>query len=104
MLNNSLDAFVNRDVALARQVVRDDDLVDDLHERVIGELIDHMIGKRSRISQAIHLIYLTKYLERIGDHIFNIDEMVVFMGEGEDIRHLEKVKGLLQRKGDSDSH
>ncbi len=53
-----------------------------------------MVDDRTIIPSAIQLIYVIKYLERIGDHSSNIAEMVVFMVEGKDIRHREKLKAL----------
>lgn len=94
MLKRALDAFVRRDVELARQVIRDDNQVDLLHEKILTELIEAMVNSPQDITSLTHLVYINKYLERIGDHSSNIAEMVVFMVEGKDIRHLEKIKRL----------
>lgn len=98
MLKKALDAFVRQDVALAHEVLRDDDEVDELHDRVFSDLIVAMIRDSSKIARATHLIYVTKYLERIGDHSCNMAEMVIFMVKGEDIRHMEKIRKLVERK------
>ncbi|MGH9339332.1 MAG: phosphate signaling complex protein PhoU [Acidobacteriota bacterium] len=92
MLTSALNAFVDQDVVLARQVIDDDDLVDDHHDQILNELIELMVADKNTITRATHLVYIIKYLERIGDHSSNIAEMVVFMVEGKDIRHLEKLK------------
>ncbi len=99
MLTKALDSFVHQDVELARQVIKDDDVVDELHDRVFSDLIVLMIRDSHKIARATHLIYVTKYLERIGDHSSNMAEMVVFMVKGEDIRHLEKIRKLVESKG-----
>jgi phosphate transport system protein len=102
MLNKALDAFVNRDPEMARAVIRDDDVVDELHRQVIDETIQLMLEKRDLIGPYTQLLYITKYLERIGDHSSNIAEMVVFMVEGKDIRHHEKIKGMRGTRTDAD--
>ncbi|MBI4447198.1 MAG: phosphate signaling complex protein PhoU [Acidobacteria bacterium] len=97
ILKKALDAFVKADVKLAWQAIQYDDEVDRLHEKNLNALIALMIKDPPSVSQAIHLIYVNKYLERIGDHSSNIAEMVIFMVEGKDIRHLEKIKRLSKR-------
>lgn len=94
MLERALDAFVNRDVELAREVIESDDLVDRLHKKVVHELLRLMIADSAVINSCSHLMSINKFLERIGDHSSNIAEMVVFMVEGKDIRHFDKLKGL----------
>ena len=100
MLKNSLDAFVQGNVEQARQVIRDDDEVDRLHDVVFSELSDLMKSDPAKTPQAACLLYINNFVERIGDHSSNIAEMVIFMVAGEDVRHLEKVKHLIdQEKG-----
>ncbi len=83
MLSDSIDAFVKRDIDLARQVILADDFVDDLFTTVKNDLIE-MIGKDKEYGeQAIDLIMIAKYLERIGDHAVNIAERVVFAITGQ---------------------
>jgi phosphate transport system protein len=94
-----LDAFVNRDTALARQVITEDDRVDELHERVWQETVQTMTEEPQSVPGLAHLFLIAKYLERIGDHSSNIAEMVVFLVEGKDIRHFEKVKKLRESAG-----
>jgi phosphate transport system protein len=87
MVKESLDAFVRGDVELAMKVCRDDQFVDDLNEQIQRELITFMMGDPTTITRAIRVNYLSKCLERIGDHATNIAEMVIFMVKGKDIRH-----------------
>lgn len=94
MLREALDAYLLRDPELARRVIAEDDEVDDLLERLFDELIGRMADDPSIIGSGIQLSYIIKYLERIGDHSSNIAEMVVFMVEGKDIRHRDKLKAL----------
>ncbi len=78
MVTKSIDAFVNRDVDLARKVISMDDVVDDLFDQVKAELIA-LIGKdASNGEQAMDLLMIAKYYERIGDHATNIAEWVEF--------------------------
>ncbi len=97
MLKSSLDAFVRGDVDLARQVIRDDDEVDRLHDVIFEELSELMESEPAKTPQAASLLYINNFVERIGDHSSNIAEMVIFMVAGEDVRHLEKVKPLIDR-------
>ena len=87
MLRGSLDAFVRRDAAAAREIISRDDEVDQLMEQVFRELLSFMIEDPRAISRAIRLTFVAKYLERIADGCTNICEMVVFMAEGRVIRH-----------------
>lgn len=79
MVRDSVSAYVQKDLELARRVMAADDEVDDLFDLVKGDLIkfisDH---KGSAGDEAIDLIMIAKYLERIGDHATNIAEWVEF--------------------------
>ncbi|MFA5026522.1 MAG: phosphate signaling complex protein PhoU [Candidatus Methylomirabilota bacterium] len=87
MLRDSLDAFVRKDAALARQVIESDNRVDGLKDQVFRELLTFMMEDPRTIPRAIQLILVSRHLERIADHATNIAEMVVFLVEGKDIRH-----------------
>ncbi|MDH5670114.1 MAG: phosphate signaling complex protein PhoU [Nitrospira sp.] len=87
MVKESIDAFVKDDSTLARKVLTDDDLVDDLMEQVFRELLSYMIEDTQTISRAIRLSFIAKYLERVADHATNIAELVVYLVEGKIIRH-----------------
>ncbi len=83
MLKNTMIAFENKDVELAEQVARRDDEIDALFDQVRRELISFMIEDPKKITGAQHLTFVARYLERIGDHITNLSESVVFMVTGE---------------------
>lgn len=87
MVKESIDAFVKDDSALARKVLGNDDLVDDLMEQIFRELLSYMIEDPHTITRAIRLSFVAKYLERIADHATNIAELVVYLVEGKIIRH-----------------
>jgi phosphate transport system protein len=87
MLRDVLEAFLNRNPALAYEVINRDDEVDQLTVQIFNELLLFMLKDNTTISRAIKITYISKYLERIADHATNIAEMVVYMTEGKMIRH-----------------
>ena len=78
MVTESIDAFVHRDLALAQEVVDYDDVVDGLFDAVKNDLIALIGADSANGIQAIDLIMVAKYLERIGDHAVNIAQWVAF--------------------------
>ncbi len=87
MVRQSLDAFVRRDPALARDVLRADAAVDQLNVQLFRELLTYMIEEPKNVSRALRITFIAKYLERVADHATNIAQMVIFMCEGRDVRH-----------------
>jgi phosphate transport system protein len=87
MVKESLDAFVARDTALARQVCAADAEVDALKEQVFRELLTYMMSDAQTIPRAIRLILISRFLERVADHATNIAEMVIYMVESKMVRH-----------------
>lgn len=94
MLKAALDAFVDRDAEKARDIIPRDKEVDALNKQIQRELASYMIEKPANITRALHLIEISKRIERIADHATNIAEEVVFLLEGQDIRHTIKKKAL----------
>lgn len=93
MVHTSLDAFVRRDTALAREVIEEDDVVDGYAHQLYRELLSFMVEEPKTISRATRILLVSKYLERIADHATNIAEMVVFMVDGKMIRHATSLPG-----------
>ncbi len=87
MVRETLDAFVTKDSTLARKVCADDVFIDDLTDQIFRELLAYMVEDSSTITRAIRISFVSKYIERIGDHATNIAEMVVYLVEGKIIRH-----------------
>jgi phosphate transport system protein len=87
MVKDVLDAFVNRDAALARSVCERDDEVDALNDQVFRELLTYMMADTKTITRAVHLIIVSRCLERIADHATNIAEGVIFMTKALVIKH-----------------
>ena len=83
MVNGSITAYVKRDAALAFSVIDEDDRVDDLFLKVQEELVELILADRSNGAEALDLLKIAKYFERIGDHATNIAEWAVFSITGE---------------------
>ena len=78
MVNGAIDAFVERNVEFARAVMEEDDIVDELFDKVRDELLDLIRRDDAYGEQAIDLLMVAKYYERIGDHAQNIAEWVEY--------------------------
>jgi phosphate transport system protein len=87
MLHEALDAFVAADADRAQRVIERDRNVDAYYTQIFRELLTYMMEDPRNIFRATRLQSIAKYLERIGDHVTNLGEMVVFMVKGKDIRH-----------------
>jgi phosphate transport system protein len=87
MVRQSLDAFVNLNAQLARSVMRMDDEVDRYNAEIIQEILALMKTSAALIEPGLSLFSATRHLERIADHATNIAEDVVYLVEGEIIRH-----------------
>ena len=83
MLERALDAFVRRDVDLARQIPPQDDEVDDLYNQVYRELLTLIMANPHNIDQANYLLWVAHNLERAADRVTNICERVIFTVTGE---------------------
>jgi phosphate transport system protein len=83
MVKDSIDAFVNRDLTLANIVIDYDDVVDDLFNNIKDDLIVLLRQDAKNSEQAIDLMMIAKYFERIGDHAVNIAEWVIFSINGQ---------------------
>lgn len=78
MVTTSVDAFVKRDLELARSVFARDDIVDNLFVTIKNDLIELIREDVNNGEQAIDLIMVAKYFERIGDHAVNLADWVIF--------------------------
>lgn len=87
MLKKSLDALVNLDVDLAFKVLILDDEVDDIQKQAYGLIKKAMAKDPQNMTYFINLYLISRHLERIGDHATNIAEEVIYMIEGEIVRH-----------------
>jgi phosphate transport system protein len=87
MVRQSLDSFVNMDARLARSVCRLDDEVDRYNDEIIEELIHGMQGSPEMVEPGLSMFSAVRHLERIADHATNIAEDVIYLVEGEIVRH-----------------
>lgn len=79
MVHDSLDAFVNSNAEKAKEVAHRDNGINDLDEQILRELLTYMMEDPKKVEQANDLIFVSRYLERIGDHVTNICEDIVYI-------------------------
>lgn len=87
LLKEALDTFAARDSARARMLIQMDRPIDELNRRIHQQLVETMTANPSTIMRCLHMMVISKSLERIGDHGKNIAEEVVYLCEALDIRH-----------------
>ncbi|MEI6155071.1 MAG: phosphate signaling complex protein PhoU, partial [Deltaproteobacteria bacterium] len=95
MLKDSITSFINEDSMLAYKVCERDNEVDDLANQIMRELITYMTGDPSTIERSLHLLKISRNLERVADLSTNICEDVIFMVEGAIIKHHILDKNIL---------
>lgn len=83
MLKDALDAYIQRDATLAEQVILRDEDIDQLYNALFRELLTHMMEDPRNITPCMHLHFVAKNIERMGDHVTNIAEQVVYLVTGE---------------------
>ena len=83
MLKDVIDAYIDRDSARAIDVWERDEAVDDLNNSLFRELLTYMMEDPRAITSCTHLLFISKNIERMGDHITNIAENVYYLTEGE---------------------
>ena len=93
MVRDALNAFINGDATLARDVCERDDKVDQLNDQVFRELLTYMMTDPGTINRAVGLILIGRHLERIADHATNIGEDVIYLVLGKTIKHnIEEIR------------
>jgi phosphate transport system protein len=101
MLKKSLDALVNMDSRLAWEVCASDDEVDAMNRDMFIKVQNAMRKKINRMECLIHLLSASRHLERVADHATNIAQDVVYMIEGEIVRHRpENFQALIERESE----
>ena len=85
MVTTAIDAFVKKDLKLAKTVATMDDAIDDLFNKVKQEVVDIINANKELDQQAIDVLLIAKYFEKIGDHAENIGEWVVFSITGKTV-------------------
>lgn len=89
MLNRSLDAMVNLDVDVAFKVLLLDDEVDEIHHQMYRRVKEDMLAEPANVEYLMNSFLISRHLERMGDHVTNIAEEIIYLVEGEIIRHQE---------------
>jgi phosphate transport system protein len=87
MLRESLNALIQLDTDLARKVLRDDESMDERHRHIYSVVQKNMREDSTRVEAQVQLLSVSRYLERIADQATNIAEDVIFMVDGEVVRH-----------------
>lgn len=82
MIRTTVDALVEGDVAAARRAHALDNEIDDLYDQIQRELLTYMLADTGTIGRATDLLAVARYLERLGDHIENVNEHIIYWLEG----------------------
>lgn len=83
MVHDSITAYVNHDADEAKKVARRDDKIDELHRALYKELIGIIQQNPDRAEEGTSLVFLNRFLERLGDHVTNMCEWIVYAKTGE---------------------
>jgi phosphate transport system protein len=86
-LNSVMASYLNRDQEVAYQVRARDKAIDQQHRDCILNLIENATAGERSVKETVDLVFISKSLERIGDHAKNISEAVIYLLEGEDVRY-----------------
>jgi phosphate transport system protein len=87
MLQHALDAFARLDVERAASIIAEDEQIDAAFSAILRQLISYMMEDPRTITPALEIVFISKSIERIGDHAKNIAEAVVQVVKGKDVRH-----------------
>ncbi len=87
MLRRALDAFTAEDAAVSREVIKQDQKINEAYRRVFDELLKMMVDDSTITNSAAHLLFVGKHLERIGDYVKDICELNVYLTEAAFIKH-----------------
>jgi phosphate transport system protein len=87
MLRDSIDGFIHSNPTLCRAVLLNDDIIDNLNKKVVGELVTLIRREPAILDQALEFIRVSRNLERVADLATNIAEEVIFMAEAQIVKH-----------------
>ena len=98
LLRKSPDAFARLDTKAAVDILKEDDQIDREFDGFVRKLITYMMEDPRTISASLDLLFLAKAIERIGDHSKNISELIIYLVEGQDVRHraLSDIESVLR--------
>jgi phosphate transport system protein len=92
MLTEALGALQSQDVAAANRVIDKDEVVDAYYTQIFNDVLGRMRESPENIFRATRVQAISKYIERIGDHVTNVAERVIFILTGDDIRHATRMR------------
>jgi len=87
MVKAAIDSFVNNDPGLAKKVLTSDDVIDSIDRQMFELMVGKMKGSKDLIEPAVHVVILSRHLERLADHATNIAEDVIFLVNARIIKH-----------------
>ncbi len=87
MLNKAIDALMLMDANLAKRVCKDDDEIDEMNRNMYGKIFSEIRKKPEDVDTLIHYLSISRHLERIADYATNISEDIIYMIDGEIVRH-----------------
>lgn len=96
MIKNTIAAFFHKDIKKAKSIIKEDDVIDELYHNAMRDYINELSKPKVDGAYIFHLLSIAKWLERMGDHCTNLAELIIYMINGEDIRH-----SLINAKQDS---
>ena len=97
-LSKALDAFLREDSATAMQIWIADHDIDALYNAILRELLTHMMADTTAINRSTALLFAAKNLERIGDHVTNICEVIYFTQNGRQLIEDDTIQALIRTK------
>ena len=87
MVRESLDSFIRGDAVLAKRVVEADVVVDEMDREIMGRLVGLMQKDQALVVPGVHILLLSRHIERLADHATNVAEDVVFLVEARIVKH-----------------
>jgi len=98
MLHDAMDALVAGDVRKAQEILARDREIDEKYASLFPVIAQQMCADPAVVDQLMRTLSVGKYIERIADHATNLAEMVIFMVEGRDVRHLEAAEAAPRKE------
>ncbi len=94
MLQSISTAYANGDTKLARTIFNQDIILDDINKKATDVIAAYLKGKSVNVTKALYLLTIIRKLERVGDHVTNIAEEIIFHMEAKVLKHVKKTKKL----------
>ena len=94
MLQSISKAYATGDTKLARTIFNQDNILDDINKKATDVIVNYIKGKSVNVHQALYLLTIIRKLERVGDHVTNIAEEIIFHMEAKVLKHVKKAKKL----------